>query len=409
MEREAARRQLLEIFASALRAVAGDALVRRHLHINSPTGPCAVVAIGKAAEAMALGAQQALGPQLQRGLLITKHGYLNRPFDARWRYIEAGHPLPDEESLRSGQTLLEFLRNTPDGTHLLFLFSGGASSLVEVLPEGITADTLHRVNQWLLGSGLDIASMNRVRKRLSAIKAGRLAAHLRGRAATQLLLSDVPGNDPRVIGSGLLVRHQPADIDTGYLSLPAWLDEVLQHSPPLAAADNFTRITTHLLATNRTLRLAVQHEAEQRGFPVVPYDFDFQGDAVLLGNEFARAVLTHSPALHVWGGEATVKLPPHPGRGGRCQQLALSAAMPLAGSDCLLLAAGTDGSDGPGDDAGALVDGGSVERGEQEGFSARQALREAAAGSFLEASGDLIQTGPTDSNVMDLVLGLKPG
>ena len=102
-----------------------------------------------------------------------------------------------------------------------------------------------------------------------------------------------------------------------------------------------------------------------------------------------------------------MKLPLQPGRGGRCQQLALCAALQLAGSDGLLLAAGTDGSDGPGEDAGALVDGGTVLRGEQEGFSAPQSVHNADAGTFLEASGDLIQTGPTGSNVMDLVLGLK--
>jgi len=407
MDREAARRQLLEIYASALRAVAGDELVRKQL-LTEPIGArCCVVAIGKAAEAMAVGAQQALGPQLQRGLLITKHGYMSRPFDARWTCIEAGHPLPDDDSLKAGALLLEFLHNTPADCHLLFLISGGTSSLAEVLPEGVSADTLHRTNQWLLASGLDIASMNRVRKRLSAIKAGRLASHLHDHAVTQLLLSDVPGNDPHVIGSGLLVPHLQADVDTDYLSLPAWLEDALQQSPPLADSVHFSHITTHLLATNRTLRLAAQHEAEQRGLPVVSYDFDFQGDAALLGHEFARAMLDGRPALHIWGGEATVKLPSHPGRGGRCQHLALSAAMHLAGSGGALLAAGSDGSDGPGEDAGALVDGGTVERGELEGIKATRALSEADSGTFLEASGDLIQTGPTGSNVMDLVLGLK--
>src|SRR5512143_4141715 len=178
MERETARQQLLEIYASALHAVAGDELVRKQLLTEPINASCCVVAIGKAAEAMAVGAQQVLGPQLQRGLLITKHGYLSRPFDSRWHCIEAGHPLPDDDSLKAGALLLEFLHNTPTHCHLLFLISGGTSSLVEVLPEGVSADTLHHANQWLLASGLDIASMNRVRKKLSAIKAGRLASHL---------------------------------------------------------------------------------------------------------------------------------------------------------------------------------------------------------------------------------------
>jgi hydroxypyruvate reductase len=112
--------------------------------------------------------------------------------------------------------------------------------------------------------------------------------------------------------------------------------------------------------------------------------------------------------VHVWGGETTVTLPAHPGRGGRCQQLALAAARELAGrDDAWLLAAATDGSDGPGDDAGALIDGGTIARGEAEGFDAAAVLARADAGRFLEASGDLLATGPTGTNVMDLVLGLR--
>lgn len=407
MERDAARRQLLTIYASALRAVAGDVLVRAHLESAPGDGPLHVVAIGKAAEAMALGAQQALGPRLQRGLLITRHGYLARPFDHRWQTLEAGHPLPDHDSLRAGQALLAFLRDTPAQGELLFLISGGTSALVEVLPEGITAATLQHINQWLLASGLDIAAMNRVRKGLSALKAGRLAAQLRGRPTRQLLLSDVPGSDPRVIGSGLLVAHQPEDIATAHLPLPPWLRAALAEAPPLADTSEFDRVETTLLADNATARRAAQQAAVALGLTVVMHDADFQGDAVGCGAQFARQLLAGEAALHIWGGEATVVLPPQPGRGGRCQQLALAAACELAGSDALLLAVGTDGSDGPGEEAGALVDGETALRGEGEGFDATHALRRADAGSFLEASGDLLQTGPTGSNVMDLVLGLQ--
>ena len=406
MDREEARRQLLEIYATALHAVAGDELVRNQLLAKSIDAPCCVVTIGKAAEAMALGAQHALGSQLQRGLLITKHGYLSKPYDSRWECIEAGHPLPDDDSLHAGQRLLDFLHDTPYDSHLLFLISGGASALVEVLAEGVTPDVQQQINHWLLASGLDIDAMNRVRKGISAIKAGRLASYLHDRHVTQLLLSDVPGDDLRVIGSGLLVPHTMSDITTDHLHLPEWIRDVLKKAPPLPAPEHFSQITTQLLASNHSARLAAQREAEQRGFSVVMLDSDFQGDAALVGNEFARTILTGTSTLHIWGGESTVKLPLYPGRGGRCQQLALSAAIPLSGSNCVLLAAGTDGSDGPGEDAGALVDGGTVERGELEGFSAPQALRGADAGTFLEASGDLIQTGPTGSNVMDLVLGL---
>jgi glycerate 2-kinase len=408
MERTTARQQLLATYASTLRAVAGDKLVRAHLTEKPLTASCCVVAIGKAAEAMALGAQQGLGEWLQRGLLITKRGYLSRRFDARWQCIEAGHPLPDTDSLGAGTALLDFLRDAPAECELLFLISGGTSALVEVLPESIPPDQLQRINQWLLGSGLDIAAMNRVRKQLSAIKAGRLAGHLRGRRCRNLLLSDVPGSDPKVIGSGLLAPHTLDDISSEALDLPEWIAEAIGHAPPLPPASTFEQIDTEILANNGTARHAAQQAALLQGIPVELHDDDFQGDAIQLGSEFARTLLNGPARLHIWGGEATVKLPAQPGRGGRCQQLALAAALTLAGSKCLLLAAGSDGSDGPGEDAGALVDGDSVMRGEEEGFNARQALRNADAGSFLEASGDLIQTGPTGSNVMDLVLGWNP-
>lgn len=409
MEREAARHHLLEIYASTLRAVAGDVLVKRHLTTVPLAGPVYVIAIGKAAAAMADGAQQVLGARLQRGLLITKHGYMKQPFDAHWHCLEAGHPLLDAESLRAGQALLDFLHGAPEECHLLFLISGGASSLVEVLPAGVPQEQLQRVNQWLLASGLAINAMNRVRKGLSAIKAGRLANHLGGRHVTQLLLSDVPGSDPRVIGSGLLLQHASDDLTSEHLPLPAWIKALLKQTPPLPVPERFSTITTHLLADNRTARLAAQQAATRRGFSVVLHDGDFQGEAAQLGEEFAHTILDSTSVLHIWGGEATVKLPPQPGRGGRCQQLALAAAIGLAGSDGLLLAAATDGGDGPGEDAGALVDGETVARGAQEGLSVQQALRGADAGRFLEASGDLLQTGPTGSNVIDLVLGWGPG
>jgi hydroxypyruvate reductase len=134
-----------------------------------------------------------------------------------------------------------------------------------------------------------------------------------------------------------------------------------------------------------------------------------EGDAAERGRDLARQLVSGPPGLHVWGGETTVHLPERPGRGGRNTHLALAAALELAGrGDCYLLSAGTDGTDGPTEDAGALVDGGTVERASLDGFDAPEALRRADSGSALEASGDLIQTGPTGTNVMDLMLGLRP-
>lgn len=404
------RRQLLDIYAAALQAVDGLRLVGDYLGQHVLPAPLYLLAIGKAAPAMAQGAQEALGPALQQGLVITKHGY-GEPagLDKGLRLLEAGHPLPDASSLAAGAALLDFLQQAPADANLLFLISGGASALVEVLPEGMGLAQWQAVNDWLLASGWDIGRINRVRRALSRIKGGRLAAHLQGRRTWNLLLSDVPGDDPATIGSGLLVAPVTADA-TPYAGLPAPLLNTLPEPPASVAVESFTTITTEILGSNRDARIAAVAAAHALGLEVHAAPGLLQGDAAECGRTLASMLCDGPPGLYVWGGETTVQLPAEPGRGGRCQQLALAAAEVLAGrSDVFLLAAGTDGSDGPTEDAGALVDGGTLERAALDGFYAADCLRCADAGSLLEASGDLIQTGPTGSNVMDLVLALKTG
>ena len=152
----------------------------------------------------------------------------------------------------------------------------------------------------------------------------------------------------------------------------------------------------------------VADAARRQGLAVHVHRDLLQGPAADAGQRLASDLQRAAAGVHVWGGETSVRLPPHPGRGGRNQHLALAAAIELAGrSDCVLLAAGTDGSDGPTDAAGALVDGDTLARGETEGLSPRTALQQADSGRFLEASGDLLETGPTGTNVMDLVIAWK--
>ncbi len=401
------RRLLLDIYAAALRAVDGRVVVRERLSRHVATRPIHVVAIGKAASAMMQGAIEALGEGIAAGLVITRHGYADAA-EHRIRVLEADHPLPGAASLAAGQALLDFIAATPADTPLLFLISGGASALVEVLPATLNAAQLQAANDWLLASGWDIGRINRVRRGLSCIKGGRLARHVAGRPVLNLLISDVPGDDPATIGSGLLVPARDAVPDAeAPAQLPPWLAAQLAAAPPLPVATEFSAIHTEILCSNRDARAAAVAAGQMRGLTVYRHDELIQGDAAAAGQALAQHVLTGPSGLHVWGGETTVRLPPRPGRGGRCQTLALAAAQVLADSPVVLLAAGTDGSDGPGEDAGALVDGETISRGELECFNARECLARADAGNFLEASGDLIQTGPTGSNVMDLVLALK--
>ena len=398
----APRKLLLDLYGSGLAAVHGRKRVRDWLVAHETPETFHLVAIGKAAAAMAAGALEAVSGRLQSGLVVTRHGYMEETVlqDPRLLCLEAGHPLPDAQSIAAGNALLLFLERAPRDARFLFLISGGTSSLVEAPVAGVTLEELQRLNQWLLGSGLPIADINRVRSALSRIKAGRLAAELHGRAATQLLISDVPGDVVSDIGSGLLsppVPHPLPTLPAQFASLP------LQQAQVLEAKE----VETHVIASNRHARAAIVEAAKAAGHPAEDHGPLPAADAAACGESLARTLLSLAPGIHVWGGETTVKLPEDPGQGGRNQHLALSAAQALAGKRAVfLLSCASDGSDGN-DDAGALVDGGTLERGRDAGYDAAECLRRAAAGSFLEGSGDLLHTGLTGTNVMDLVIACK--
>lgn len=398
------------IYRAALLAADGRQRTFEWLHRHAMEPQVWAVAVGKAAPAMAEGASEALGSRLSRGLLVTKHGHL-RPnsADGPFECYQTGHPVPDAVSLGAGRRLLEFIAEAPPGVHWLFLVSGGASSLVEVLPEGQILHDLQRAQHWLLGSGLAITEINRIRKGLSLIKGGRLAMRLAGQDLTVLMISDVPGDDPTVVGSGLLAAA-PADRDLSGLALPGWLRAQLDGAPPAPDPDHpaLARVHHHVIASLEDARRGAVRKARELGLDAVCHRSRLAGDATAVGHRLGALTREASAGVQVWGGETTVILPPDPGRGGRCQQLALAAALELQGiPDSCLLAAGTDGTDGPTEDAGAIVDGGTVARGLRSGFTAEFCLTRADAGTFLEASGDLLQTGPTGTNVNDLVVTVK--
>mgnify|MGYP002760268914 CR=1 FL=1 len=404
-------RGLLErLHQAAIDAVAGRTAVARALAENRvPSGPLHVVAVGKAAAAMLHGAVDVRGDEIVAALLITREGYDDPSLAQRLSVAvhTAPHPVPDERSLVAGDQLVEFIQQAPADAHFLILVSGGASSLVERLPGRADASALAALNAELLASGRDIGQMNRLRKAVSTIKGGRLARWLMGRRTDVLLISDVPGDDPAVIGSGLLFADdQPAD--------PAEVDAVcppgLSPADPAPSPDDpcFTCVHGQIIASNATALEAVKATAEADGWRVTTCPDRLHGEATTLGRTLAQVLVDGPPGLTVWGGEPTVSLPENPGRGGRMQAFALAAATVLQHRAAWLLAAGTDGADGPGEDAGAIVDGASIDRGVAQHWDAETALRQADAGGFLRASGDLLHTGATGTNVMDIVIGLKP-
>jgi hydroxypyruvate reductase len=402
---------LLKIYQAALAKVEGRTAVSTWLDANRVDHEVRLIAIGKAAQSMAMGAHDQLGSQIRHGLIISKQGHLNAKFcrDLKWEAIEAAHPVPDASSLYAGERLISNLCDD-DNLALLVLISGGASSLVERPVEGVDLAFLARTNEWLLGSGLDIISMNRVRKGLSLVKGGGLLAWVKQRYLQQLAVSDVPNNRPEAIGSGLLVLDAELEACLMNMPLPDWLLSKLKRGLDQRASLGWvaTSPKLHIVADLEMAKAAAVRTAWALGYPSRLKKTFLQGDACEVGRVVAQQLLEGPRGVTVWGGETTVNLPEHPGQGGRNQHLALAAAEVLLGSKgCLLLAAGTDGTDGPTDDAGAMVDGGTLLRAQQEGIDAKKALARADSGRLLEASGDLITTGPTGTNVMDLVIGLK--
>lgn len=412
---QAKPRDLLRaIYDAAILAVRGDVLVRRTLETRKRPAHVALIAIGKAAVSMANGAQAAWGSVIDRGLVITKYNHeAGAAFD--WPIMSTSHPVPDQMSLDAGAALMRFIDEMPADHSVLVLISGGASALVEYLPDALALDDLKRLNQWFLASGLDIATGNACRKAISRLKGGRLAQALSPdnmpRPVLALAISDVPGDRPADIGSGPVSPWINASMpDLGRIEVPDWLSAYFEHMPDVPAPDAacFGRIEYRVIASIRDAMAAAAEAAHSMGLRVMIEDSLMTGETIETGRVIATAIRGAAPGtLHIYGGETTIRLPEHPGHGGRNQSLALSAACTLSGSaGYYVLACGTDGTDGPGVDAGALVDGATLARGAKAGFDAQAALDMADAGRFLDASGDLVRTGPTGTNVMDLVLAL---
>ena len=406
------RRLLLESYRAALDAVGGRESVRRRLAAGNALAPRFAFAVGKAAAYMMAGAFDILGERIERALVVTKHGHAGVVLDPGWpvEVVESSHPVPDASCLAAGRALIGFIDAIPADVDVLALVSGGASALVEVLPDGFGAPDLARMNEYLLAEGYPIDAMNRVRKRISRIKGGRLAQRIAPRRALHLTISDVPADDPKVIGSGLLVAHSSEDVALGDLTLPSWLVEMGLRAPSLSDRKATDHIRTEVIARPADARAAAAAVCRSAGVEVVEHPDLLEGDALEAGRRVGREIAEASPSVHVRASETTVMLPLSPGRGGRCQSLALATAVEIRErTGVYVLAAGTDGTDGPGEDAGALVDAGTVARGIAAGLDPGRSLRAADAGTFLEASGDLVHTGPTGTNVMDLVVAMKVG
>jgi glycerate 2-kinase len=425
------RETLLDLYGAALaasepgRAVAED-LGKRPL---LPNRPVRTFALGKAAPAMARAAVDAIrdrGLSLAGGALVAPEPGAS-PYPA-FRSTSGNHPVPGDASLAAAELVAEVARSVLPQEQVLVLLSGGTSSLIGAPIPRVPPHDFYAYWELLLRSGLDIRVMNAARKRCTRWGAGRLAIALPRVPIRVLVVSDVIGDDPATIASGPCTPDgwsaaevlQALEESGIHAAIPRSIRELLEAQASGAAPETpkpgdpaFALVQTHIVASNRRALLGVVARAQALDLPVLAGASDLAGEASAVGTRLAAFLKSGGGGARcfVWGGETTVRLTEGPsGLGGRCQELALAAAEELAGvPGVALLAAGTDGRDGPTDAAGALIDGETWQRISAAGRDPGTDLRRHDAYHALNAAGALIRPGPTGTNVMDVVIGLRQG
>ena len=407
------REDAREIGLAAVKSVVPDAAVRRYLEDRSYGGRVVVVAIGKAAWAMAKAASGVLGDRIERGIVITKDGHSGGQID-RLVVREASHPIPDERGIRATAEAIEMVGGLNEKDTVLFLVSGGGSALFEKPLPGITLDEVKDVTDQLLRAGADIVTVNAVRKRLSAVKAGRFALEAAPARVETVALSDVLGDRLDSIASGPAYPDGTTTdevleaVRRFKLKLPEKLEESIQEETP----KELSNVESHVIGSVPVLCEAALEEAGRRGYSAMILTTFLEGEAREAGRfiaAIAREVRAcgrplDPPCAIIAGGETVVHVTGD-GRGGRNQEMALSVALELDGADRFaFLAIGSDGTDGPTDAAGGIVDGASATRIRDQGGNPRELLENNDSYAALGLSDDLVITGPTGTNVNDLAL-----
>ncbi len=411
-----ARAALRAVFDAAVAAADPRRMLADHLP-ERPAGRCVVVGAGKSAASMAAALEEAWPEVELSGLVVTR--YEHAVPTRRIEVVEASHPVPDASGEAAARRILELVRGLGPGDLVLALISGGGSALLALPAPGLTLADKQAVNRALLASGATITEMNTVRKHLSAIKGGRLAAAAAPARVVTLAISDVPGDDPAVIASGPTVPDptsfaQARAILARYAITPpasvaAHLARAAEETPKpgdLPHAE-FRMIATPMMA----LRRAAETASGLGLSPLILGDA-LEGESRELGTVLAgiaRSVRAHgvplaAPALLLSGGETTVSIGRGPaGRGGRNTEFLLGLAVALAGEPGVWAAAGdTDGIDGTEDAAGALVAPDTLARARAAGLDARAVLAAHDSYGLFDVLGDLIRTGPTLTNVNDV-------
>jgi len=394
-----------------------------------------VVGAGKASAAMAAALEDVLKERISAGWINVKDGYTARyslpPRGAPTRRItihEAGHPLPDARGLAGSQQVAELARQAGEKDLVICLISGGGSALMTLPAEGITLSDVEQLTQALLHCGATINEMNAIRKHIEQLKGGQLARLACPAQVVALILSDVIGNPLDVIASGptspdpatfadaYAVLHKYELLEKVPISIVRALREGMAgrrpETPKAQSEEALTHTQNVIIASNEHAAKAAVEQAQRLGFNTLFLSTFVEGEAREVGKVLAALAreTAHSgqpvprPACIVAGGETTVTVRGH-GLGGRNQELALSSALSIAGlENVAIVSLGTDGSDGPTDAAGAIATGRTVARAAEQGLrSPHDYLTDNDAYHFFQALGDLIITGPTNTNVNDLM------
>ena len=378
-------------------------------------GRVLVVSIGKAAHSM-VGALQSQAGDRFEGIIVGPES--SAPLLRGFRYFQGGHPFPNTESIHAGNAILKSLGSLDDASLVIYLLSGGGSSMMEKpIDDEISIEDLISTYQILVNCGAPIAEINAVRKHLSAVKGGQLARAAYPAQQVSLLVSDVPGHTPDALASGPTMPDTTSIEDCYAIAakynlleqFPLTVRELFERraldETPKSGDPEFNRCRWWTVLSNATLIEDVKTEAEGLGFHAevdnTCDDWDYlRARDYLLGrlrnlrDKFERVCL-------ISGGEVTVKVT-NGGTGGRNQQFALSCAAMIAGECITVLSAGTDGIDGNSPAAGAIVDGSTIERGRKCGLDVNSYLSSFDAYTFFNRTGDAIVTGPTGNNLRDL-------
>ena len=402
-----ARALLKDLFAAAIASADPAKVLARHLP-EPPKGRCVVVGAGKAAGSMALAVEAAWPDVPLSGVVVAPYGH-----GAPTRRIvmrEASHPVPDANSQAAAAEILAAVEGLGPDDLVLALISGGGSSVMALPAPGLTLADKQATNRALLASGLDIRTMNAIRRRLSAVKGGKLAAAALPARVVTLAISDIPGDDPTAIASG------PTVLDTDALTDVSHAVDMLEAQLPMAVVERLRlppapppplpNCEFRMIATPRAALEAAAAVARAAGLEVEILGDDLEGEASVVGAQMAAVAKgpTHRPRVVLSGGETTVTLTgKSAGRGGRNTEFLLALGKALGGAAGVWAVAGdTDGEDGAsGGAAGAVLGPDTIARGAALGLDVADCLERHDSGGYFAALGDLIETGPTQTNVND--------